>query len=96
MEKKEENFSRTAIHFTPMSESELNVNREHREKMEAYAREALRPTAEAMAEEHRVTGLMYDAVMKGDRAEFNRLFEEHMIPRARQREAEEKEAAAAK
>ena len=87
MENQAEQFSNRGIHFTAMSESELSEKRGQRQEMEAYLQKALRPTAERIREEHRVNDLRYDAVQKSGRKEFSRLFQEHMIPLAHQKEA---------
>lgn len=42
---------------------------------------ALRPTAEKVAAENRISDLMFDAAAKGDRAEFSRLWKQHILPR---------------
>lgn len=81
------------IHYTPAKPSGLDLKAE--EELDRQAAEIFRPTAEAlgprMAEEAnqgRVTDLLYDAAAKGDKAEFHRLWQTHMVPLARQKEAE--------
>jgi hypothetical protein len=85
------------IHYTPAKPSGLDpkLEEELEEELDRQAEEIFRPTAEVlgprMAEEanqERITDLLYDAAAKGDKAEFYRLWQTHMVPLARQREAE--------
>jgi hypothetical protein len=84
MENKAEGFSRTAIHFTPAPESASSEKRAQRRQADEYLDKALRPTADRIKEERRVTGLMYDAAAKGDRAQFHKLFQDFTAMKSRQ------------
>jgi hypothetical protein len=67
-----------AIQHTPPP---VNESSEKQRMLEGYLDEALRPMAEQIREEHRVTDLLYDAAQKGDRAGFHQVWKEHILPR---------------
>ena len=82
------------IHYTPAQRSGLDPKLE--EEWDRQADEIFRPTREALgpelaaaAEKDRVTDLLYDAAAKQDRAEFHRLWQEHVAPLAEKREREQ-------
>ena len=84
------------IHYIPARPSGLDPKLEA--ELDRHADEIFRPTREALApqlaaaEKDRVTDLLYNAAAKQDRAEFHRLWQEHVAPLARKKEAEARQA----
>ena len=80
----------TAVHRTPSEAS-------NRVTSPGVAPRAIRtPIRECvllrLLEQDRVTDLLFDAAAKQDREEFHRLWEQHVVPLARQKEAEARES----
>lgn len=73
--------------YTLASASECS-EKQHQYKIEILVPEEMK----AQQAQNRVTDLLYAAVQKGDRAEFHRLWQKHMVPLARKKEAADTKA----
>jgi hypothetical protein len=70
-----------AIHYTPASPSGLTPEEEA--ALDPHLE--VPPEMKDREEQDRITGLLFDAAAKGDRAEFHRLWKQHVVPLARKK-----------